>query len=88
MMVDNPPAAMRALQRLAHQGRVLPTHSKEKSAPAAGELDQVPDHVALGSKIFRVHEVRHAEAARHLLARGVDIDAHDHPGTDEGARPG
>jgi hypothetical protein len=64
-----------ALERLAHERGV--SHALEGVVRAAvGEIDQVGDEVS--THFFGVDEVGHAELARDLFARGVDVDADDH----------
>ena len=77
-MIDElAPAAMAALERLAHQLDVADALEAVVGA-AAGELDQVraPDR----RRLRRVDEVGEAEAARDALARGVEVDADDRVG--------
>ena len=68
------PAAMAALERLAHQLDVADALEAVVGA-AAGELDEVGDEIA--ADLVRVDEVGHAEAAADGLARRVEVDADD-----------
>ena len=59
------PALVAALERLAHRRRVADALEAVVGA-AVGELDDGVDDVG---DVLRVDEVRHAELARHRLAR-------------------
>ena len=69
------PAAVAALERLAHEVDVADALEAVVGA-AVGQLDEVRDEVAL--HFLRVHEVRHAELLGERLARRIDVDADDH----------
>src|SRR5882672_4914804 len=68
------PAAVAALQRLAHHVDVADALEAVIGA-AAGELDQVRDEIA--TDLLRVDEVRHAEFLAERLALRVEVDADD-----------
>src|SRR5690606_14119198 len=68
-----PPALVAALERLAHGARV----ANALEAVVGAAVGQLNDRVDNAVHAFRVHEVRHAELARHLLARRVDVDPDD-----------
>src|SRR5882672_1651142 len=68
------PAAVTALQRLAHDVDVADALEAVIGA-AAGELDQVRDEIAAG--VLRIDEVRHAELRAERLALRIEIDADD-----------
>src|SRR6185436_19832384 len=74
------PAAVTALERLAHQPDVADALEAVVGA-AAGELDEVRDQIALDR--LGVDEVGHAELAPDRLARGIDVDADDLVGADQ-----
>src|SRR5207249_881009 len=69
------PAAMTALQRLAHHIDVADALECVVGA-AAGEFHDIRNEIAL--HFLRIDEVRHAEFARQRFARRVEVDAHDH----------
>ena len=74
MMTRHAPAAVAALERLAHQVHVADALEAVVGA-AVGERDEVRHEVA--ADFLRVHEVRHAELLGERLARRVDVDADD-----------
>src|SRR5690349_4213390 len=69
------PAAMAALERLAHHVDVADALERVIGA-ATGELDEIRHDVL--ADILRIDEVRQAELARKRFARGVQVDANDH----------
>src|SRR5271156_4663633 len=71
------PAAMTALQRLAHQIHVADAF-KAVVGTAVGQRHQV--RYQLGARLLGIDEVRHAEFLRQLPAPRIDIDADDHVG--------
>src|SRR5207253_5758715 len=73
------PAAMAALQRLAHDVDVADAFEAVVRA-AAGEVDQRCHKLA--ADCSRIDEVRHPELAAKRFARGIKVDTDDH------ARPG
>src|SRR5208282_4617543 len=74
----DPPTAMAALERLPHHIDVADAFEAVVCA-ALGQIDKVRDQIVL--QLFRVDEVGQPELAPQCLARRVEIDAHDHPGT-------
>src|SRR5689334_864455 len=72
------PAAVAALQRLAHHVDVADT-LEGVVGTATGELHQMWDEIALD--VLRIDEVRHSEFSRERLAGRVEVDADDHVGT-------
>src|SRR5688572_27744841 len=71
----HPPAAVAALERLAHEIHVADAFEAVIRA-AACELHYLGNNVLA----LRVDEVGQAELARQRLARGVEVDADDHVG--------
>src|SRR5262249_2310720 len=77
------PTAVGRFQRLAHHGDVAGTVERVIGAAdliraALGHVDEVRDQIA--ANLFRIDEVRHAEALAPLLLAVVDVDADDHAG--------
>src|SRR5687768_1374396 len=73
------PAAVAALERLAHQIHVADAFEAVVGA-AAGELHQMGDEVAF--YVLGIYKMGKAEAPCEALARRVDVDADDHVGAD------
>ena len=78
------PAAVAALERLAHQLDVADALEAVVGA-AVGELDEVGTRSPFD--LLRVHEVRHAELLGQRLALRVEVDADDLVGARPCARP-
>src|SRR5215469_4439636 len=78
----DPPTAMGAFERLAHDIDIADALEAVIGA-AFGEVYEVGDEIALN--LFRVDEMRHPEFLRHRPPGGVDIDANDHIGADHPA---
>ena len=80
------PAAVAAFQRRAHQVDVADALECVIGAPdlvgaALGHVDEVRHEVA--ADVFRIDEVRHAEALTPGLFIGISVDADYHVGADE-----
>src|SRR5262252_6386186 len=75
------PAAMAGFERLAHHRDVAGAvegvvGAADLVGAALGHVDEVRDQIA--ADLFRIDEVRHAEALAPLLLGVVDVDADDH----------
>src|SRR5208283_1984923 len=80
------PAAMAGFQRLAHDGDVAGAIERIVGAAdlvgaALGEVDEIGHEVF--SNLFRIDEMRHAEALAPGLLAVVEVDADDHVGAGE-----
>src|SRR5271155_1610802 len=77
---------MAALQRRAHQSDIADTFERVVGAAdligaALGQIDEVRNEIA--ANVFRIDEMRHAEALAPRLLVRIEIDADDHVGADE-----
>src|SRR5450756_2533055 len=69
---------MAALKRLTHGSGVAYAFEGVIDT-AIGQLDDVIDDIC---NFIRIHEIGHAELARHCDASGIDVDPDDLVGTD------
>src|SRR6202008_2870747 len=74
------PAAVAALERLAHEVDVADALEAVIGA-AVGETHEVLHQIA--AHLLRIHEVSHAEALGKCLAALVDVDTDDPVGADQ-----
>jgi NitT/TauT family transport system permease protein len=77
------PTAMTSLQRLAHHRDVARTvegivGAADLVSAALRHVDEIRDEIA--ADLFRIDEMRHAEALTPLFFAVVDVDADDHVG--------
>src|SRR4029453_9752372 len=75
------PPTMARLQRLAHHRDIAGAvegviGAADLVGPALGHVDEMPHQIAAG--LFRIDEMRHAEALAPFLFAVVDVDADDH----------